>query len=455
MQKKILIVCLGLIPFVFADLKQIGVEKKIDLKVESGNKLKSTKSTVKDMDRIVAYVNKDVITSNQVNMQVKQIFMQLNKNKGIIPSEVEVKNQILEQLIMQKIQLDLANRLGIKTTDIEITDVIKNIAKAQQLDLTQFIEKLNNEGISFDTFRQQIRTQVLIDKLKQREVDARIVVNDDEVNRVLNSEAYKNRVDYELSDIIISIPEQNQAVEVEKKQKLANQAYLELKNGVPFEEVAAKYSVAPNALNGGKIGWKSNTALPPVISDELKDLKSGDYTKVIRVPVGFFIFKINNIRKHGMPQIVRQYHVRHILIRVNETTDENEAQNKILEIKKKLDQDINQPEKLNEDFIKLAKYSEDTSSINGGDIGWVSKGDTVPAFEKAIINTPTGKISDIIRTPFGWHILEVLGVRDSNLTNDKERADIRQDIRESKGALLYTQWLRDIREMAYVKINDN
>lgn len=457
MQKKLLIFCLGLMSFIYAVPKQISSEQKIELspKLENESKVVYSRSVIRDIDKIVAYVNKEVITSNQVNKQVKQVLQQLKQSGGSLPSGVDIRNQVLDQLIMQKIQLDLVARIGIKTTDIEIMEAIKSIAKMQQIDLAQLTEKLKKQGISFDTFRQQIRTQILIDKLKQREVDVRVAVSDDEVNRVLSSEAYKKREDYDLSVIIINIPEQGQPLEVEQKQKFANQAYLELKNGVAFEQVAAKYSVAPNALSGGRMGWKSSTALPPIFATELKDLSVNNFTKVIRVPMGFFIFKVNGIRKHGMPQIVRQYHVRHILIKVNETTDEDEARHKILEIKKKLDENISSPVKLNEDFIKLAKYSDDTSSINGGDIGWIAKGDTVPTFEQAIINTPVGKVSDIIRTPFGWHILEVLGTRDSNLTNDKEKSDIRQDIRESKTALLYTQWLRNIREMAYVKINDN
>ena len=174
------------------------------------------------------------------------------------------------------------------------------------------------------------------------------------------------------------------------------------------------------------------------------------------MPVGFFIFKLNDIKKHGTPQIVKQYHVRHILVKVNELTGDSEAYHKIMIVKNKLNQDGNDQTKLNQDFPKLAQeYSDDTSNTKGGDIGWISKGDTVPAFESAIINIPINTISEPIRSPFGWHIVEVLATRDSNLTNEKEKAEVRQDIRENKSQLLYAQWLRDIREAAYVKINDN
>jgi peptidyl-prolyl cis-trans isomerase SurA len=295
-----------------------------------------------------------------------------------------------------------------------------------------------------------------MEKLKQREVDGRIIVNDDEVNRVLNSEAYKTRVDHHLAMISITIPEQATADMINQKKNIANSAYAELKSGISFDKVAVKYSNAPNALSGGDLGWRSSAALPPIIADGLKNLPIGGYTNVIKLPVGFFIFKVSEIKKHGTIQIVKQYHVRHILIKVNENTSDDEASQKITDIKARLDKDNNDPTKLNSDFIKFAKqYSEDTSSINGGDIGWVSRGDTVPQFEQTILKTPIGAISNPVRTPFGWHILQVLGIRDSNQTNDREKSDIRMELRDNKATMMYAQWMRDIREMAYVKMNDD
>ncbi len=408
------------------------------------------------INKIVAFVNKGVITSNQVDQQVTQTIKSF-KAKGVVPPNTsDIRNRVIDQLIIQQIQLDLANRSGIKTSDIDVTNAINNIVQQQKVSLDEFKATLVKQGTDFEDFRKQIQDQITIDKLKQRDVDGRVTVNDDEVNRVLNSETYKNRIDYNLSDIIISIPEQATLDVVQQKEALAKQAYTELQAGVSFYKVAAKYSNSPNALSGGDLGWRTNAALPPQINNSLTNLKSGEYTNIIRMPVGWFIFKVNDIKKHGMPQIVHQYHVRHILIKVNEITGDAEAHQKILSIKNVLDKDINDPKQLNQDFIKYAKqYSQDTSSINGGDIGWVSKGDTVPAFEKAMLETPIGTVSEPIHSPFGWHILEVLEVRDSNLTNDKEKAEIRQELHENKAQMLYTQWLREIRDAAYVKMSDN
>lgn len=407
------------------------------------------------LDRIVAFVNKGVITSNQVDKQLLQALSNL-KQRGITNFNInDVRARVIDQMIMQKIELDLASRLGIKTSDIEVNDAISTIIKSQNTTIDGLKSKLYAQGTSYDEFYKQLQTQLILDKLKQREVDGRVVVNDDEVNLVLDSEAYKNRVDYHLAMVSIATPEQVTSQAIKQQQNLANQAYAELKSGVPFEQVALKYSNAQNALNGGDLGWKSSATLPPLIASSLKDLRPGEYTEVIKLPVGFFIFKVIEIRKHGMMQIVRQYHVRHILIKVNETVGDDEAHQKIIDIRAKLDQDKHNAVLLDKDFIKYAKqYSDDTSSISGGDLGWVSIGDTVPVFEKAILQSKIGVISDPIRTVFGWHLLEVLAVRDSNLSNDREKANIRQELHDNKAAIMYAQWIRDIKEMAYVKMND-
>lgn len=408
----------------------------------------------KTINRIAAYVNKRIITDNEVNKQLNQTIINL-RQKGIPPGNIQdLRGKVLDQLILQQIQLDLAARGGLKTTDSEINDAIALTEKAQGISDDQMRAKLASQNVSYQEFRQQISDQITMEKLKQREVDGRVSVNEDEVNRVLNSETYKNRIDYRLSDIIIGIPEQATQDVVSQKQAIADSVYNQLKGGASFEQMSIKYSTAPNALTGGDLGWKSNTSLPPMILNQLTPLKTGDVTQVIKLPVGFFIFKLTGIKQHGTPQIVRQYHVRHILIKVNELTSDEEAHQKIISIRDQLMKDTGNPQKESADFIKLAKeYSDDTSSIKGGDIGWVTKGDTVPQFEQAMLTTPIGQISQPIRSPFGWHILQVMETRDSNLANDREKAEIRQDLRNTKAEMLYAEWMRNLREMAYVKIN--
>ncbi len=407
------------------------------------------------VDKIVAYVNKGVITTVEVNDQIAQT-IQTYKQKGLTPpSSDDIRRRVIDELIMQKIELDFAARTGIKTTDAEVASAINNIAGQNNMNLEQFKQYIMKQGLTFDKFKQQINDQITIDKLKQREVDGRVSVNVHEVDLVLNSEAYKNRMDYNLSDIIIGVPDKASPDVIVQKQNLAIAAYNELKNGNPFYKVSAKYSNSPNALTGGVLGWKSNAVLPPDIIKSLDGVGVGGITSIIHLSVGFFIFKVNDIKKHGAPQMVHQYHVRHILIKVNDATSDNEAHQKIIGIRNKILENAKNPQIESYNFAGLAKkYSEDTSSIKGGDLGWVSRGDTVPVFESAVINTPIGVISQPIHSGFGWHILEVLGTRDVNLSDDREKAEIRQEIHDSKANTLYIEWQRNIRDAAYVKMND-
>lgn len=417
----------------------------------------AVKAPPQTINKIIAYVNKRIITQNELEKQIAQTNENLKQHGITNTSYNDLKTRVLDQLIIQQIQLDMALRSGIKTTDSEINDAIANIEKTQGISDSQMRAKLEQQGLSYEDFRNQIGDQITAGKLKQREVDNRVVVNDDEVNRVLNSETYKNKIDYNLADIVISVPEQATQDIIGKQEALANQIYAQLKHGQSFAQMAIRYSSAPNALNGGDLGWKSNSSLPPIILDPISATPTNGITPVIKMPVGFFIFKVNGVKQHGMPQIVTQYHVRHILIKVNEFTGDSEAQQKINMIRAQLLRDSNDKDKQNTDFIDLAKrYSEDPSSVNGGDLGWLSKGDRmVPQFEQGMLKTPTGQISEPIRSPFGWHVLQILETRSSNLANDKEKAEIRQELLDTKAQMLYTEWLRNLREFAYVKINDN
>ncbi len=412
--------------------------------------------SLKPVNKIVAYVNKRIITQNELSNQMVQARFNLSQRGIKDTNNADLKNKVLEQMIMQQIQLDLAQRGGIRTSDAEVNDAIAANEKAQKITDDQMRKKLASQGLSYDDFRSQMRDQITIEKLKQREVDGRVVINEDEVTRILNSETYKNKIDYRLADIVINMPEQATQEIITQKQKQADMVYQLLKQGQSFDQMAIKYSSAPNALAGGDLGWKSNTSLPPIILNQLTGLKQGEITQVIKLPIGFFIFKVNGIKQHGTPQIVRQYNVRHILIKVNELTSDDEAHQKINDIRAKIVKYNNDPARESQEFVALAKqYSEDTSSLKGGDIGWVSKGDTVPQFEHAMLTTPIGQISQPIRSPFGWHILEVMDTRDSNLANDKEKAEIRMELRDTKAQMLYTEWVRNLKEMAYVKINDD
>lgn len=404
-------------------------------------------------NKIVAFVNKRIITQFELNEQVTATVKKL-KNKGNTNINMtDVQKQVLDQLILIQIQLDLAARSGIKTNDLEINNAIDNLTKSQN----KSVEKLAaEEGMNVTEYKAYVRDQILVEKLKMREVDAKISINDDEINRVLSSKIYQQKTDYHIANILIGIPEQATQATINEKEALANKVLLQLKNGASFTDLALKYSSGSNAINGGDLGWKSSNSLPPIIIEQLQQTPKDGYTSIVKMPIGFLIFKLINTRKQGEPDIVTQYHVRHILIKPSEIMSDEEAHHKIQAIYQQLISLNDDESAQNQAFIKLAKQnSEDGSAMKGGDIGWVTPGDTVPQFEKVMIATKLGVISPPLKTEFGWHILEVTEKRDSNMANDKEKNAIRQELRDSKAQTLYEEWVGSLRDSAYVRINND
>ncbi len=414
------------------------------------NHTQSNNNQIKTIDRIVAFVNKGIITSNEVAKEIR-----LLENIYKYPSNTKDKNfydNIINQLILQKIQLDLALKYNITASDDEVNNIISNLLATKHSNLQALKNELTANSLDYNFYKTQIANQIIVEKLKQREVDAKIIINDDEVLRVFNSNIYKNKIDYNLSYIMLSISDTKDAKDLSNKKNLALKIMNELSSGADFKQMAMRYSNATNAINGGNIGWKSNISLPSPIISELNDIKVGQFTNIITLPIGLFIFKINDIKTANTKQIIKQYHVRHILIKVNENNSSDEAHKKILTVRAMLmnnDNLIIQEKQ----FINLAKkYSDDTSSINGGDLGWISNGATVPEFEKMIIATPLYQISPVFQTPFGWHILQIEEIRNSDQTIDREKLIIKNELRNAKSLILYNQWLNNIKFSAYIKI---
>jgi peptidyl-prolyl cis-trans isomerase SurA len=407
-----------------------------------------------NLDHVAAFVNKNIITENQLDQRIAQDMLRLKAQRlSNIEFSKDFRQQTLNTMITEYIQLDLVNKYGIKTNDEEINDAINSIAENKHMSLNQLLDELKSQGTSFDTFRTQVKQQILFEKLKYQEVDSKIWISDEDINRLLTSASYKNAINYNISYIMINADSSHN----DQREKIAQDAYNALIKH-SFAQVAMKYSDAPNALGGGDLGWKSNTSLPPYIVDELNKLEPGEHTKIIKLPIGFFIFKLNDIKRSGMQQIVKQYHVRHILVKINEINSENSAYQKILHIKQRIDDQLSgnlhsTPADIEQVFSKYAReYSSDTSSVRDGDIGWISAGDLVPNLERAIFKAPLNTVMGPIRTNFGWHLFVVVEVRDTNLTADKAKHDARMELFHTREMLAYMEWLISIRKAAYVKI---
>ena len=402
----------------------------------------------KPIDHIVAVVNGECITRQELDEVLKLSIKQLQKQGIEAPSKEILEGQVLEREILTRVQLQLANEIGMTIGDTELEQALNRIANANKMTKEEFYVLLNQEGISYDKFREEIRNEMLLVRLKDREVIKKIKVSEGEVDNFLYNQEHSsgNADEYQLSHIIIRVPDQSSPEKIEGRRQRAEEALAKLKNGDDFAQVAAEFSDAADALEGGKLGWRPATQLPTKFSETLKPMAKGELTQIIQSPSGFHILKLHD-RRGGEGKkvvVIDQTHVRHILIKVSELTSEDDARNRIIRLKERLDNGA--------DFEELAKlHSEDPSASSGGDLDWVSPGDTVPEFEQAMDRLQPGSFSDPVQSTFGWHIIQVLERRTKDVSNERQRQEAGKTIRARKSDSAYQEWLQQLRDRAYVE----
>ena len=397
------------------------------------------------INRIVAVVNDDVITQVQLDDRVQAISKQIEKRGIPLPPESVLRKQVLEQMIMDKIQLQYAAEVGLKVDDEQLNKALERIASDNKLSLEDFRKAVEKDGVDFDKFKEEIRDEIIKSKLRQREVDSKIVVTDTEINNYLKNQQQQGKSEeYNLSHIFIRLPEQASSEQIQTQLRKAEEALAQLRHGADFGQVAASFSDAPDALQGGTIGWKPAGQLPTAFTELLQKMNPGDISGILRSPNGFHIIKLNDKREAGSQSLVTQTHVRHILIKTGEDVSEDDAKKRLQEILDKI--------KKGADFGQEAKlHSDDPSAANGGDIGWVSPGDTVPEFQKAMDALQPGQISEPVHTPFGWHLIQVLGRRSEDVGKEKQVLEARKALAARKSDEAYQEWLRQLRDRAYVE----
>jgi peptidyl-prolyl cis-trans isomerase SurA len=402
---------------------------------------------VAKMDRIVAVVDQTVITEQELDSRIRTVTAQFRKQGTELPEESVLRRQILERLISDTLQLQHAAQTGVKVEDNQLDRTIERIAEQNQMTLTEFGEALARDGISMRKFRSDIRNEITIARLREREVDSRVTVNESEIDNFLTTQASsnENQDEFELSHILIRTPEEGSTEDIQKARAKVDEALKEIQAGTAFAKVSASYSDAPNALEGGNLGWKPGTQMPTLFLDTLKTMQVGDVSPVLRSPNGFHILKLTNKRGGSSPLVVEQTHARHILIKLTEVTSEVDGKQKMDGIKERLDN--------GEKFEVLARqFSEDGTASNGGDLGWLNPGDTVPQFEKAMNELKDNEISAPVRSPFGWHIIQVLERRKQDMSKEAARLKARQEIRAKKAEEAYQDWVRELRDRAYVEL---
>ncbi len=399
-------------------------------------------------DRIVAVVNDEAITLNELNTRTAAIEHQLNGQGTQLPPRSILERQMLDRLINERIQLQMAKESGIHADDTQLDAYLRRVAEANKMSVPEFRAALEKDGIVWSNFREEIRNEITLSRLREREVDNRINISDAEIDNYLATPVATSvgGEEYVLAHILLRISDQASPEQLLRVRGRAEQALLQLKRGDDFAQVAASFSDAPDAMSGGILNARSLDRLPAIYAEAAKNMKKGELSGILRSPAGFHIIKLIDRSAAGKSvKPLRQTHVRHILIKVNELVPDAEARRKANLLKERLDNGT--------DFAELARAnSNDLSAAKGGDLGWVYEGDTVPEFERAMDALKANEISAPVKSPFGWHIIQVLDRRIETASVERQRMAARQAIRESKLDEAYQDWVRQIRDRAYVEM---
>ncbi len=398
------------------------------------------------VDRIVAVVNDEVVTQNELTERTHLVAGQIKRAGGQLPPEETLQRQVLERMINDLVQLQLAKETGVKVDDATVEKTIQRIADDNNLSMSGFRQALERDGIRYARFREDMKNELILARLREREVENSVVVTDAEVDTEIAREAKERGGDteYNLQHILVLVPQQATPDQIENRRRRALQALSELRKGANFAEISATYSDAPDALQGGNLGWRPAGRLPTIFLDAIEKLHQGEVTDILRSPNGFHIVKLLDKRGKQKAPAITQTHVRHILLRVKDGTTEAEVRQRLERLRTRV--------LAGEDFAALARVnSEDGTASKGGDLGWISPGETVPEFERAMNGLRDGEVSQPVQTQFGWHILQVLARRTEEPSDEKKRLAARQTVRARKADEAYQDWLRQMRDRAFVE----
>lgn len=401
---------------------------------------------VGDIDSIAAVVNEDVITRYELDDRVREVVRQLRKQDTPLPPTEMLEKQILERMITDMLQQQYASENGVRVDDAQLNLAITRIAQQNKFSSAdEFRAKLESEGIDYKKFREEIRNEIISTRLREREVESKIVISENEVDNYLANKARIGSAgeDFHLAHILVVVPEQASAEKIQAARERAEQALSKLKGGADFAQIAAGMSDAKDALQGGDLGWRSGDSIPPLFMNILQDMKPGQISEVLRSPSGFHILKLIEKRSSNAPVVITQTHARHILIKTSEIMPEAEAKKRIMEIKQRIEAGA--------DFAEQAKrYSQDGSAQQGGDLDWLSPGQTVPEFEAQMNKLKPGQMG-VVQTQFGWHLIQVLERRNTDVSEQQKRQQARVAIGTFKSDEMFQDWLRQLRDRAFIE----
>jgi peptidyl-prolyl cis-trans isomerase SurA len=398
------------------------------------------------LDRVIAVVNDEALTQHELEQQRRAILVQMREAKVTPPAPDVLERQVLERMITERALLQFARETGIRVDDTNVERAIARIAQDNKLTPDQFRAALQREGIPYAKYREDIRRELVVQRLREREAEGRANVTDAEVDQFMQTSVARGAGDteFEIAHVLVGVQEQSSPEQLGERRRRAEEALAQIRAGADFAQVAAAVSDAPDALQGGNLGWRTAARMPTVFAEVVRGMKPGEASGVLRSPAGFHIVKLVDLRDRNAPVVVEQARVRHILVRVGETVSETDAKTRIDRVKDRLDTGAK--------FEDMARInSEDPSSARGGELGWVSPGDTVPEFEQAFRRLALGEVSPPVRTPFGWHLIRVEERRTQDVTQDRQREQARLALRQRRSDELFQEFVRQTRDRAYVE----
>ena len=402
-----------------------------------------------EVDRIVAVVNSEVITRSDLRLRVDQVTRQLSRQGTTLPPAEVLEKQVLERQIIERLQLQLATETSLRVDDVTLDRALGRIADNNKLSMTDFRKALEKDGLSWERFREEVRNEILLTRVREREVEGRIVVSDAEVSNFLaNPENVVGKEEYNLSHILFRTPEGASPEQLARVRAKAEGVAARITRGEAFDKLAASYSDAPDALSGGNLGWRSAERLPGIFAEAVAGLKPGETTPILRSAAGFHIVRVVDSKggsQAAAPVQVQQTRARHILIKTSEVVSDADARRRLTDLRERVVQG-------GANFADLAKvHSADLSASKGGDLGWIYPGDTVPEFEQAMEALKPGELSQPVQSAFGWHLIVVEERRVQDVSDDRKRAAARNALRDRKADEAYQDWLRQLRDRAYVE----
>lgn len=399
------------------------------------------------MDRVAAIVNENVVTTSELDEQVAMITERLEQQRTALPDAEVLRKQVLDRLVVQEVQMQRANRVGIKISDEQLNAALADVAQRNNIRLADLPRALASQGVDYASYRDNMRKEITLTSLRQRDVIGKINVTPRELEQFIERQKRmpSETMEYNVSHILIAVPQEASQTQVDELSKRAQDIYVRSTGTEDFGRLAVAYSNSQTALESGSLGWRKGPELPTFFAEEIVKLKAGGISKPIRTPSGFHLIKLNETRDiSGSSKVVEQNHARHILIKPNELQDDATVKQKLTSIRERIVK--------GEDFSAFASsMSEDPgSSVNGGDLGWNGPGTFVPEFEATLARLNDNDISEPIRTQFGWHVIQLLGRRSFDTTEEQMRNRAYNQLRESKADEETELWLRRLRDEAFV-----